>query len=269
MRLWVADGEKGLICVQEGKKNPVGLPAEALCAGGGCVYCAGRGRCACYDPLGGAPRFETAAAPGVCVLCAWGETLYALSCEADSVTAFSARTGEIICCAPAGAYPRDLKISPGGKVLAAAGGASGEIHLLDRDLCPLRIFRVPGTVCGVCFQPRGLWALCAVEDGDLSARLYAVSRRGVTEEVFSSPLTPSCLCPLPGGGCALGLHGEIRCLKANQKTALRRRCSCPVRIRAGDQGIWVCDAGEERVFHTGGKTLYHGPAPMDALLFPD
>lgn len=267
MQLWVADGEKGLMRACGGGWSRVGPPGDALCAGWGRVYCAGQGRCACYG-LRGEALFDAALPSGVCALALLGERVYALSSDADSVTAISALNGETLLCAPAGAYPRDLCVSRQGRHLAVAGGAAGRVLLLDAELRCVQAYPVPGTVCGVCFRPRGLAALCAVENGDLSARLYFISFRGVTEEaaVFSS--VPSCLCGLPDGRCAAGCHGEVILLGPNKKAALRQPVPCPVRVRPSRLGPLICDAWEGTVFPLAGGPLYRGKSPQDALLLP-
>ena len=270
MRLWVADGEKGLM---RGDGNNgfqrIGPPGEALCAWGGLVYCAGNGQCACYDAKTGAVLFSVAVPGGVCALAMLNEWLCALSADADSVTALCPRTGQILCCAPAGMYPRDLAVHPGGGLLAAAGGAAGEVLLFGKELRFLCAYRLPGTVCGVCFLPRGMGALCAVERGEaLCARLYTVSFRGVTEEVFASPSAPGCLCGLPGGGCLLGLWGGTALWRPNKKTAFRQSCVYPARIRPAEKGAVICDIGDETVRLLRGPVLYRGKTPLDALPLP-
>lgn len=266
MGLWVADAEKGLMLLDENGCRRVGPPGEALCRAGEKIWCAGAGHCHCYAEQTGECCCEMALPTGICAMAAMKNQVYALSSDADSVTAFSADTGEIRCCTPAGVYPRDLCAHPGEKLLLAAGGASGEMLLFDADLNKLKTYRLPGTVCGACFLSRGLAALCAVERGEtLAARLYAVSYRGVTEEIFSSPLVPNFLCGLPDGGFLLGCCGEIVRFRANKKAALRQPFSCPLRLRAARGSMLLCEAGEGVFLLPARRRVYQGPNALDAL----
>ena len=266
MGLWVADGEKGLMLLDKNGSRRVGPPGEALCRAGGKLWCAGAGHCRCYAEKTGECCCEMALPTGVCALTAMGHQAYALSTDADSVTAFDAATGEILCCTPAGVFPRDLCVHPGGRLLLAAGGASGEMLLFDADLNKLKTYRLPGTVCGACFWGRGMGALCAVERGEtLAARLYAVSFRGGAEEAFSLPMTPNCLCALPDGGCVMGCCGEIVRFQANKKAAHRQPFSCPLRLRAARGSMLLCEAGEGVYSLPFRRRVYQGPNALDAL----
>ena len=264
MRLWVADGEAGLFLIGKGRRVRVDAPGEALCACEGAIVCAGGGQCGGYDAGTGEKRWDAALPGGICALAALGGRVCALSQDADSVTALSARTGETLFTAPAGVYPRDLCADPQGGHLAVAGGASGEVLILDAALRCVRKYRVPGTACGVCFLPRCLMALCAVEDGELSARLLRVSFRGVTEEIFSQPLVPASLCALPGGGCAVGCHGAVTCLNAARKPFFARAFPFPARLRWTGLGLAVCDPCRGAVSLLSGETLCQCPSPQDA-----
>ena len=266
MGLWVADGEKGLMLLDGAGRRKIGPPGETLCAERGRVWCAGAGMCRCYAEQSGEALYGIQTPTGICALCVLGDAVCALSADADSITAFSADTGEIRCCAPAGIYPRDLCPHPGGKALLVAGGASGEMLLLDSALEKLQAYRLPGTVCGACFFGRGMAALCAVEKGEaLCARLYAVSFRGVAEEIFALPAVPNCLCGLPDGGCAVGCCGEIARFRANKKAAFRQPFSCPLRLRAARGVMLLCEAGEGVISLPSGRRAYAGENALDAL----
>lgn len=268
MRLWVADSEQGLMLAEGGSLRRLGPPCGALCAGWGRIFCAEQHRCLCRGEETGEPLFDLPLPTGVCAMTVWDGAVCALSADADSVTAFSASTGELLRCAPAGMYPRDLCVSRQGRFLAVAGGASCSVLLLDRGLRLLREYRLPGTVCGVCCLRRSLLALCAVERGEIEARLISVSLRGASEEVFSSPLVPSCLCSLPGNCCAVGCMGRVLFLSPRYKPVLALPCPCPERIRFTKWGPLICDLCEGRAALADGQTLYRGPSPQDALLIP-
>ncbi|MBR3106108.1 MAG: hypothetical protein IKH30_02855 [Clostridia bacterium] len=266
MGLWVADGEKGLILLDGDGNRKIGPPGEALCRACGRIWCAGAGQCRCYAESTGEYLCGLTLPTGVCAMTALGNQVYALSADADSVTAFCAETGEIRCCAPAGMYPRDVCAHPRQKYFLVAGGVSGEMLLLDAALQRLRVYRLPGTVCGACFFSRGMAALCAVERGEaLASRLFSVSYRGVTEEIFALPLVPSCLCGLPDGGCAMGCCGETVCFRANKKAAFRQPFSCPLRLRAARGYMLLCEAGEGVYSLPSGRRVYSGANVLDAL----
>ena len=266
MGLWVADGDKGLMLLDGNGSRHIGPPGEALCRTCGRIWCAGAGQGRCYAETTGEYLCGTALPKDICAMAAIENQVYALSADADSVTALSADTGEILCCAPAGTYPRDICAYPGGRLLLAAGGASGEMLLLNAGLQNLRTYRLPGMVCGACFWGRGMAALCAVERGEtLAARLYAVSFRGVAEEVFSLPMTPNCLCALPDGGCVMGCCGEIVRFGENKKAAHRQPFSCPLRLRAARGSMLLCEAGEGVFSLPSRRRVYQGPNAQDAL----
>ena len=266
MGLWAADGERGLMLVTGDGCRRVGPPGEALCRVGGRIWCAGAGQCRCYAEATGEFLCDMEMPTGVCAMTAFGNQVYALSSDADSVTAFCAETGEIRCCAPAGMYPRDVCAHSGEKYFLVAGGVSGEMLLLDAALQRLKAYRLPGIVCGACFLGRGMAALCAVERGEaLASRLFFVSYRGVTEEIFALPLVPGCLCGLPDGGCVMGCCGEIVCFRANKKAAFRQPFSCPLRLRAARGQILLCEAGEGVISLLSGRRVYSGTNVCDAL----
>ena len=269
MQLWVADEERGLMRDEDGACRLAGPPGSALCAGWGRVFCAGQRCCVCVDRRTGEALFDVPVPTGVCAMAVMGEAVCALSADADSVTAFSVKTGELLFSAPAGAYPRDLCVSPQGRLLAVAGGAAGNVTLMDGGLRPFREYRLPGTVCGVCFPPRCLMALCAVEQGDaVASRLLRLSARGTQQEIAASPLPPACLCALPDGGCVMGCMGEAVLFSPRRQAVLRRAFPCPARIRPSARGPLVCDPCRGGVFLLTGESLYRGKSPQDALLLP-
>ena len=266
MGLGAADGDKGLMQINGDESRRIGPPGEALCRSGGRIWCAGAGQGRCYAAATGECLCGMELPTGVCAMTALGNQIYALSSDADSVTAFCAETGEIRCCAPAGMYPRDVCAHPGKKCFLVAGGVSGEMLLLDAALQTLKAYRLPGVVCGACFWGRGMAALCAVERGEaLASRLFSVSFRGVTEEIFALPLVPGCLCGLPDGGCAMGCCGEIVRFRANKMVAFRQPFSCPLRLRAAWGQILLCEAGEGVFSLPSGRRVYSGTNVCDVL----
>ena len=264
MRLWVADVEKGLMRLDESGWHGAGPPCRALCRMKNGVGWAGEREGGCMDGQGKA-LLCFPVPPGVCAMEAAGNALYLLSADADSLTALDAATGQIRFSAPAGAYPRALAVSPDGKTLATAGGASGEVLIFNLSLQRQAVFRVPGVAVGVCFAMRGLMALCAVGEGELTALALRISPGGVAKEVFSCPQMPCCLCRA-GDGCAVGCCGKVCFLSARDRLSRAFACPCPQRVRAAQGAAVIADPWQGRVLLSDGACLYRGGSPEDALL---
>lgn len=266
---WIADGQRGCVrMIREGEER-LGPPGYALCTGMGRVFCAGQRQCVCYDRATGRALFDFSISGGVCALEFWQGRVYALSADADSISAYSHRNGELLFSAPAGVYPRGMAVSPCGKYLAVAGGAAGEILLLDEGLqCRFR-HRVAGIACAVAFFPRMLGVLCAVGETELSARLLGVSPRGVTEEILMTPHMPCALCALPGGGCLAGCHGAVYALRPDGKISRCIPCGYPAKIRLFHREAVFCDPWQGTIRLGNGKMLYSGREPEDALILSE
>lgn len=265
MKIWAADGEAGLMLGNGQGYRKIGPAGEALCAWDGCVYCAGGQKCHCYEDEKGEMRFDLSIPTGVCGLIPLGDSICALSSDADCLLAFCPRTGEMRFSAPAGNYPRDLCKSPCGRFLAVAGGAAGEILIFDESLACLEKYRVPGAACGVCFLPRGLMALCAVGEGELSSRLMRISPRGVGEEICALSDIPCSLCALPGGGCLAGCSDQVIRLRHDGKITFRLPAVYPARIRHFRGQSLICDLCQGEIVTLEGRAIYRGKAPLDVL----
>lgn len=266
MKIWAADGEAGLMAGDGRNFRKIGPPGEALCLDGGRIFCAGAAGCHCYSAETEGELFCLSLPTGICALCPFGRLICALSQDADCICAFCRETGEMRFSVPAGNYPRDICPSPCGRFLAAAGGAAGEILLFDQHFSCRECFRVPGWACGVCFLPRCMMALCAVEDGDLTGRLIRISPRGVTEEICAFPAMPCCLCALPGGRCLAGCQDQAVGVRPNGSIFYRLPCAYPARIRYMQGKTLICDPCGGAILNGDGKALYRGPAPMDGLM---
>lgn len=263
MKRIVADGERGILWEEKGKWERKGPPCHALCAGCGRVYCAGEKRCICLEAESGEALFDFPLPGGVCALEMLGEKVCALSSDADCLNAFCAHTGTLLFSAPAGVYPRDLCISPCGKFLAAAGGAAGEILLFDDTLSCIQKRRVPGAACAVCFLPRGMAALCAVGEEELSSQLITFSPRGAAKEIYSFPDAPCALCMLSNGALLAGCHGEVALLRTDGRILYRRPCAYPARIRPNGRNALICDGWEGCVTDLQGRIFCQGSDPKD------
>lgn len=259
MPLWVAD-ERGLY--RGGER--VGAPCAALDARDGRVWTAGaaRGERLTAD---GKPDGSFAAPPGVSRVAA-GDYLYALSADADSVTAFDGALCPALT-APAGDFPRDLCVSGDGRRLLIAGGASGTAILMDNSLRVMRAYALPGVVSAACFTRDGFAALCAPPGEEMRASLIAVRRAGTAETLITLPGAPCALCVLANGDCVVGVTGEILRLRG-RRVIYRLPSPCPTRIRAvGDAALVVdlCEGTARLVGRPPGAVVYRG-APRDALM---
>ena len=107
VKMWVADAQMGLMLVTENGCRKIGPPGCALCARKGKIYCAGTGRCGCYDWKTEEMCFDFPLPGGVCALGLAGDKICALSSDADSISAFDGERGELLFSAPAGVYPRE------------------------------------------------------------------------------------------------------------------------------------------------------------------
>lgn len=263
MGWYVADGEAGFFRTETGNILRLGPPGRALCRGPEGVFCAGDGICRRYDGEGEC-TLSFAVPGGVCALTYGKGTVFALSGEADCVTGWSARRGDVRFCAPAGVYPRAMAMRPDGEVLAVAGGAAGEILLLDAQLHLLHSHRVPGVAVGVCFLSRGLAALCAVGEEERAALLLRISPWGVTEPLFSCAEGPCCLA-CRADRCMVGCHGRVYCLRPDGRVARVVPAPYPARIRWARGEALICDPWQGTVAAPGGPCCFAGAAPEDVL----
>ena len=268
MQVWAADGRAGLLRAADGEVRRVGEMGTALCCAAGRVYCAGGGRCAVYDARSARPCFSFAVPGGVCALRGFGGLICALSGDADSVTAYSPRTGDIVFTAPAGIWPRGMAISPDGRRLAVAGGAAGEALVLDETLRLVRRFPVAGTAVDVGFSRKGLLALCAVGEEQTGGRLVRLGPGGEAVELLSFPHAPAALCVLPAGPWVVGGDGQLFGLTAAGKLRFRRPCGDPAAIRPCPRGALICDSLRGEVRLLSGRVLLRGPDLRDALAIP-
>lgn len=261
MALWIADSILGLKCTAHS------LPATpgcfALCKDARHLFAACTCRGICLHTDSSDILFDFPLPPGVCSLCRFGDHICALSTEADCLCAFSPHDGTLCLSAPAGSYPRDVCISPCGRYAAVAGSAAGEVLVFDRQLNCIRKERVAGAAVGVCFLPRSLAVLCAVGDDAISTRLIAISPRGVTEEIFSWPQPPCCLCALPGGRCLVGCHGTVIHLNASGRMTNRTVATCPHRICLTGTGPLIADSWQGTIRNLTGQRIFSGREPVD------
>lgn len=116
---------------------------------------------------------------GVEAVTFWQERCLVLSGETDCLTLMEIDTGMPLVLAPAGVYPQELCLLPGGGTAAVCGGADGAVHLLALPgLQNLGSLRVPGSAQRIACQGGWLCVLCAVEDEGLQCLAVRIPLRG-------------------------------------------------------------------------------------------
>lgn len=260
MGIWIADARSGLL--MDGRQVDE-RPCRAMCSCFGRVYGAFGDRGSCFEK--GKKLFDFSLPPGTNTLVAFGEHICALSGDCDCVCALCPRDGSLLLSAPAGNYPRHACVSPCGRYMAVAGGAAGEVVLLDRELRCTGRYRVAGAAVDVCFPARSMAVLCAVGEERITARLMEISGRGVMEEMDACAQAPCCLLALPGGRMLVGVHGQVRHLDARGRMVGCTRCVYPSRMRMSRIGPMFSDGWRGGIYTLDGKKRGSAPEPEDFL----
>lgn len=212
MKILIADSGRGAFLWKNGEILRLDCPAE-------CPYCPAADRerlflccrknrdCCCLsrrtlqvEKIFPAPPALAAALPSPC-----GKFLYFLSTEADAVQTVSLEKGELRCAAPAGVFPRSMKLHSSGRLLLCAGGAVNEACLLNApDLTVRHVFYPKSPCFGADFWREGVVLLCAVEGEELeTAVCVARPGRPRAREIQRLPGQPGALCVCPDGVSAL------------------------------------------------------------------
>ena len=267
--MWIADEERGLL--GPGGGEPLCAAPLALCACGSALVCACMREARVYALDTGREVAAYPLPPCTRRMCALPGALYCLSGDGDSLSLLCPMTGQLRLCVRAGCDPRDLALSPDCRLLAAAGGAAGRLLLFDSvTLRPLRDIPLPGVVDAVCFRGAELLALCAIENGEISAGLYHISVRGVVTELRRLPGLPGALLPLPGGELLVGALGTLLLLRSDGRLLRRYPCGLPARLRLCRGHALCADPLEGRLLRVPLRegrveTLYTGGAPADGM----
>ena len=210
-----------LVCRQGGvwmfsgaDRQPAALPCPLECP---CAPCAAQGISAfacsksretlCLETGSGREISRMPCVPGVCAMCfsPCGRYLYQLGSDADSVHTRSTATGELLYAAPAGVFPRSMKMAAGGGLLLCAGGAAPEALLMNTpDLTTSRRIAAKHPCFAADFWQDGLALVCAAEGHDIQTILYTLSHRGVRpRKLLELSGLPGALCTCPDGKSAL------------------------------------------------------------------
>lgn len=115
---------------------------------------------------------------GVEAMLLWHDALLILSGDTDCLTMISLATGQPMLTIPAGVYPQDMCLLPGGRSLAVCGGADGTLRIIRLpDLWAEQVISLPGSVQRAACMEGVLYALCALEEDGLCCQLCCVQGR--------------------------------------------------------------------------------------------
>lgn len=105
----------------------------------------------------------------------WGDSLLTLSGDTDCLTLFALDTGLPLLTTPAGVYPQDMCLLPGGRSLAVCGGADATLRVIRLpDLWEEQTIRLPGNVQRAACLYGVLYALCTMEHDGLCCQLCRI-----------------------------------------------------------------------------------------------
>lgn len=112
---------------------------------------------------------------GVEAMLLWRDSLLTLSGDTDCLTLFSLDTGLPLLTTPAGVYPQDMCLLPGGRSLAVCGGADGSLRVIRLpDLREEQSLQLPGSVQRAACLFGTIYALCTMECEGLCCQLCRI-----------------------------------------------------------------------------------------------
>ena len=186
--------------------QPCAAPGIWACA------CAQTRECVCVRSRDSMLLGRMPCVPGVNSMCfsSCGRYLFQLSSEADCIHARSTAAGELLFAAPAGVFPRMMRLINGGQNMLAAGGAVGEAYVFS--LPELRRIRTIETrhACFAAAQWRdGLVLVCAAEGEDIHTVVYTLPKRSLRpRKLMELPGLPGSISICPDGVHALLSTGD-------------------------------------------------------------
>lgn len=112
---------------------------------------------------------------GVEAMLLWGGSLLTLSGDTDCLTLFSLSTGLPQLTIPAGVYPQDMCLLPGGRSLAVCSGAEACLRVIRLpELREEQTIRLPGQAQRAACLGGAIYVLCAMEQEGLCCQLCRV-----------------------------------------------------------------------------------------------
>lgn len=255
----LACGSAGLM-VHQGEWRPLAMPlgsADMLARGGG--------RVAVLDNAAHAVWVGGRIIPvdsGVEAMLLWRDSLLVLSGDTDCLSAFSLATGQMQLTIPAGVYPQDMCLLPGGRSLAVCGGADGRLRIIRLpDLWAEGEIALPGSVQRAACVGGTLYALCALEDDGLCCQLCRISGGGWLAMARWQGL-PGAIHADDTGGLWVAASEALGCFRRGEYRAvpgtfglIRAMDSRGGTLLASDpvmETLWCVQGGRCRAMHEGG-----------------
>ena len=161
-------------------------------------------------------------AGGVESLLLWQGKPLVLSGDGDSLTLHNP-SGTPLFLSPAGVYPQDMCLMPGGLV-AVCGGAEGTVLILRLpELTAEGRIRVPGSVQRAAWQSGYLYVLCAVEEEGLRCLLGRIHpRTGRYEALSALPGLPGAILADGGNRLWVAASEALYCFRPGERAPRQR-----------------------------------------------
>jgi outer membrane protein assembly factor BamB len=120
--------------------------------------------------------------------------------------------GRLLNIAKTGMHPR--AIAQDGACVAVAGGATGDVMILDsKTLRVLGVYKADGITCGCCFFAGQLMIMCMAGEYDVGTVVGAISPDGKWTPWVKLPGLPGAMTPC-GGGLLVGHLNGLTMLDA-------------------------------------------------------
>ncbi len=268
MRMLLCGGMEGLLLYHRAWQKlacPLKTPT-LVCAAGGRLAVADRAARRVW-----AFSRETVCDPGLEKLWWRRGRLLTLSGDCSCVSLLDVLNGQLLLTAPAGVFPQDGCLLPGG-VLAICGGGDGRVHLLDADtLRDVGVWRVPGQPQRAAWSGGKLYLLSLADDAGASGLLCRLDARGRCEALSPTPAPLGALCPDGEGGAWVACHESLwhvaaSCLAPDRQikgTELIRHLDCQAGLLAASDPM----AGRFDLFDASGRPCLTRRGALGQALF--
>lgn len=248
----IADAEAAPVQPASGLKWPC---APCASAGRMAVGCLISRECLCMDVRTGREICRMPCVPGVSDMrvSACGRYLFQLSSEADCIHARCISSGELLCAAPAGVFPRCMRMDSRGQSLLCACGALNEARLFTApELLAIRAIQTRHPCYAADFCREGLVLVCAVEGEDIRTAVYTLAFWAQEPRLIAElPGPPGGMCVCPDGKSAL-LSSRAGLAKVDLRTgALLWNCpewALCLRVECVGSSALISDTTDGRVW---------------------
>jgi len=208
MNLLIAQSGLGMLEISQGDWMSRRLPYEVQSPCCPCSNqtllafgCAQNRECLCVTKHEHELVSRMPAVPGLCSMCLspCGRYIYQLSSEADCIHTRLTANGELLYAAPAGVFPRTLRLQQNGEMLLAAGGAEPEAYVFTApELKCERVIHTRHPCFAADNWQGGMVLVCAVEGHDIQTMVYTLrphACRPCRLLELSGPPGGMCVCP--------------------------------------------------------------------------